>query len=161
MHSRSDVNTSSAAIYALINGEPDREVPINRLPLFVSVKDVALAHVKALEVDEAKGHRFLLCGGAFTWEQVCSDPTTLAWLRKLNDILDRLSFTLLRSVLTSRPVFLKCQSRANRRKVLRFSILRPRKKYWALKSSRNGRRFCLRLWMLWSKKRKSGNRSLW
>ncbi|GAA5861467.1 hypothetical protein JCM3774_000258 [Rhodotorula dairenensis] len=68
---RDEVNTSSAAIYALINGEPERDVPWNRLPLFVHVKDIARAHVKALEVeDEAKvkGQRFLIYGGAFTWE---------------------------------------------------------------------------------------------
>jgi hypothetical protein len=33
--SREEVNTSSAAIYALINGEKGRDVPWNRLPLFV------------------------------------------------------------------------------------------------------------------------------
>lgn len=53
--SRDEVNTSSAAIYALVNGEPGRDVPWNRLPLFVHVKDIARAHVRALEVeDEAK-----------------------------------------------------------------------------------------------------------
>ncbi|BGP21484.1 hypothetical protein JCM10295v2_000359 [Rhodotorula toruloides] len=59
--SRSEINTSSGAIYALINGDAEREVPSNRLPLFAHVKDVAVAHVK--------GQRFLICGGAFTWEE--------------------------------------------------------------------------------------------
>lgn len=97
--SRDEVNTSSAAIYALINGAEGREVPWNRLPLFVHVKDIALAHVRALEVEDeekVKSQRvrvflsfasrrkqsavkeadlvllamqFLLYGGAFTWEQ--------------------------------------------------------------------------------------------
>ncbi|KWU46663.1 NAD(P)-binding protein [Rhodotorula sp. JG-1b] len=70
--SREEVNTSSAAIYALINGEKGRDVPWNRLPLFVHVKDIALAHVRALEVEDeekVKSQRFLLYGGAFTWEQ--------------------------------------------------------------------------------------------
>ncbi|GAA5980744.1 hypothetical protein JCM10908_001761 [Rhodotorula pacifica] len=74
--SREEVNTSSAAIYALIKGgEEGREAPWNRLPLFVHVKDIALAHVKALEVeDEAKvkSQRFLLYGGSFTWEDAIS-----------------------------------------------------------------------------------------
>ncbi|KAK4704117.1 hypothetical protein P7C70_g2091, partial [Phenoliferia sp. Uapishka_3] len=46
MHSKSDINTSSNAIYALISGPSEREVPGNRLPLFCNVTDVALAHVK-------------------------------------------------------------------------------------------------------------------
>ncbi|GAA5896557.1 hypothetical protein JCM5296_004176 [Sporobolomyces johnsonii] len=68
--SASEVNTSSNAIYSLINGEEGREAPWNRLPLFVATEDVALAHVRALEVEEekVKGKRFLLCGGSFTWE---------------------------------------------------------------------------------------------
>ncbi|CEQ38963.1 SPOSA6832_00436, partial [Sporobolomyces salmonicolor] len=68
--SASEVNTSSNAIYSLINGEEGREAPWNRLPLFVATEDVALAHVRALEVGEekVKGKRFLLCGGSFTWE---------------------------------------------------------------------------------------------
>ena len=68
-----DVNTSSNAIYTLI--QPDvhhGQVPWNRLPLFCSVQDVALAHVGASEADakDVKQERFLLCGGAFTWEDV-------------------------------------------------------------------------------------------
>ncbi|ORY73425.1 hypothetical protein BCR35DRAFT_333689 [Leucosporidium creatinivorum] len=70
IHGTTEVNTSSNAIYTLINGATNGEVPWNRLPLFVAVEDVALAHVRALEVDGAKvkGQRFLLCGGGFTWE---------------------------------------------------------------------------------------------
>ncbi|KAM0754517.1 NAD(P)-binding protein [Meredithblackwellia eburnea MCA 4105] len=69
IESKADVNTSSATIYALISGPADRAVPGNRLPLFVNVEDIALAHVRALEAsDEVAGQRFILCGGAFTWE---------------------------------------------------------------------------------------------
>lgn len=42
-------------------------MPVDRLPLFCSVLDVATAHVRALAVPEAGGKRFLLCGGAFNW----------------------------------------------------------------------------------------------
>ncbi|GAA6036663.1 hypothetical protein JCM8097_001284 [Rhodosporidiobolus ruineniae] len=69
--SRDEVNTSSAAIYALINGPAGREPNWNRLPLFCHVEDVALAHVRALEVedeDQVRGKRFLIYGGSFTWE---------------------------------------------------------------------------------------------
>ncbi|KAI5481793.1 NAD-dependent epimerase/dehydratase [Pseudohyphozyma bogoriensis] len=67
MDKREDINTSSAAIYALIDGPADRPVPDNRLPLFCAVTDVAKAHRLALEVPAAQG-RYILCGGAFTWE---------------------------------------------------------------------------------------------
>lgn len=67
----STMNTSTTAIYALITGSPDREIPGDRLPLFCRVDDVALAHVRALEAPSADvaGQRFLLCGGNFTWLQ--------------------------------------------------------------------------------------------
>lgn len=48
------INTSSNAIYGLIEGDKDREVPWNRLPLFCATEDVAKAHRKALEVDVEK-----------------------------------------------------------------------------------------------------------
>lgn len=71
--SRDEINTSSGAIYALIHGPEGREVPWNRLPLFVHVKDIGLAHLRVIEAeDEAKikNQRFLLYGGAFAWEDV-------------------------------------------------------------------------------------------
>ncbi|GAA5865444.1 hypothetical protein JCM8547_001246 [Rhodosporidiobolus lusitaniae] len=75
--SKNDVNTSSAAIYSLITGPEDREVPWNRLPLFVNVQDLALAHVKALEIsDDVAGQRFLLYGGSFTWEDAIAHLQT-------------------------------------------------------------------------------------
>ncbi|BGP52862.1 hypothetical protein JCM8202_003944 [Rhodotorula sphaerocarpa] len=78
--SRDEVNTSSQAIYNLINGEPGREVPWNRLPLFVNVRDIALAHVRALEVEDVnkvKSQRFLLYSGAFTWEDAVTHLATV------------------------------------------------------------------------------------
>ena len=35
---------------------------------YVHVRDVALAHVRALEVEEAGGKRFILCNQATNWE---------------------------------------------------------------------------------------------
>ncbi|POY71341.1 hypothetical protein BMF94_5653 [Rhodotorula taiwanensis] len=77
--SRDEINTSSGAIYALIHGPEGREVPWNRLPLFVHVKDIGLAHLRVIEAeDEAKikNQRFLLYGGAFTWEDAISHLAT-------------------------------------------------------------------------------------
>ncbi|GAA6025771.1 hypothetical protein JCM11491_001985 [Sporobolomyces phaffii] len=68
---RGEINTSSNAIYALLSGDEGRAVPGNRLPLFCATEDVATAHRRAIEVDveQVRGKRFLLCGGAFTWEE--------------------------------------------------------------------------------------------
>jgi len=52
--SKSEINTSSNAIYSLINGEEGRECAWNRLPLFCSTQDVAKAHRRAIEVDVEK-----------------------------------------------------------------------------------------------------------
>lgn len=51
-----DINTSSNAIYTLINShsDSDDEVPWNRLPLFCATEDVAFAHRRAIEVDVDK-----------------------------------------------------------------------------------------------------------
>ncbi|KAK4052882.1 hypothetical protein OIO90_004158 [Microbotryomycetes sp. JL221] len=71
INSKSDINTSAKAIYTLISPELHQgQVPWNRLPLFCSVQDVALAHVKASQINsnQIKNQRFLLCGGSFTWE---------------------------------------------------------------------------------------------
>ncbi|SCV68368.1 BQ2448_489 [Microbotryum intermedium] len=66
----SEVNISSGAIYALINGSTKGQVPANRLPLFCHVEDVARAHVLAIEhLPKVDQQRFLLCGGGFTWEE--------------------------------------------------------------------------------------------
>ncbi|BGP12698.1 hypothetical protein JCM10213_008836 [Rhodosporidiobolus nylandii] len=77
--SKSDINTSSGAIYGLIHGEEGREVPWNRLPLFAHVEDVAAAHVNVLEVEDeekVKGARFLIYGGTFTWEEAIEHLST-------------------------------------------------------------------------------------
>ena len=36
----------------------------------MDVRDVALAHVRALEVPEAGGQRFITAGGAYCWQDV-------------------------------------------------------------------------------------------
>lgn len=67
------LNTSSKAIYHLIDSAP--KMPEDRLPLFCHVRDVALAHVKAMEASDDLGgdqrttQRYLICGGAFYWCQ--------------------------------------------------------------------------------------------
>ena len=64
------LNASSAAIYNLIDGVKGRPVPPNIWIHNVAVEDAALAHVRALERDEANGHRFLIGGNTMLWEDV-------------------------------------------------------------------------------------------
>ncbi|KAF7975471.1 hypothetical protein HWV62_9501 [Athelia sp. TMB] len=66
------LNTSSAAIYALFSGRV-HAIPDDRLPLFCDVRDVAKAHVLALETEAADGERVPLCGGSFTWKDAVEE----------------------------------------------------------------------------------------
>lgn len=60
-----NLNTSSAAIYALLKGLD--KMPDDRLPLFCHARDVADAHVRWLSSASAPSQRYLLFGGAFNW----------------------------------------------------------------------------------------------
>jgi nucleoside-diphosphate-sugar epimerase len=63
--SLSNLNTSSKAIYNLINSA--EEMPADRLPLFCHAADVGEAHVRWLSSSTAKPQRYLLFGGAVNW----------------------------------------------------------------------------------------------
>ena len=61
------VNTSNKRIYDLIRGEMRGGFePTKPVFTFVDVRDVALAHVRAMTVPEAAGKRFYVIGGFFT-----------------------------------------------------------------------------------------------
>ena len=62
------VNTSTGNIWNLISGKT-AVLPEDRLPLFCDARDVSKAHLLALESPESIGHRFILCGGSFTWQE--------------------------------------------------------------------------------------------
>lgn len=59
---------SAGEIYALVNGS-HAEAPRTRMPVFVDVRDVAQGHLAAYET--ASPGRFLLCGGSYTYSDVC------------------------------------------------------------------------------------------
>lgn len=61
------LNTSDASIYNLFD---TKEVPDNQFPVVVSVTDVAKAHVAALRVKEAGGHRFILTGDYYSFQLI-------------------------------------------------------------------------------------------
>lgn len=64
--SLSSINTSNQRIVKLITGAGKEKCPPTGNFLWVDVRDVALAHVLAMEKDEAAGKRFLISAGNFS-----------------------------------------------------------------------------------------------
>jgi len=60
-----DLNTSNGQLWALASGKIT-EIPETRTPLWVDVRDVALAHVEAFERPEASNKRYVLSGGKYS-----------------------------------------------------------------------------------------------
>jgi nucleoside-diphosphate-sugar epimerase len=65
------LNTSSKALWDLIHKSENDEVPYTVLPVFVDVRDVAVAHLRAYERAEAGGERFLVSGSPFLNQMIC------------------------------------------------------------------------------------------
>lgn len=68
--SLSHLNTSSADIYRLMDGST-KSVPDTSFYAFVDARDLGEAHALAYEKEEAKGQRYLLASGGYTYQQVC------------------------------------------------------------------------------------------
>jgi len=62
------LNESTKEIWDIINSTTDT-VPYTGIPAFVDVRDVALAHVRAVENPKAHG-RYLLSSSSYTWQEV-------------------------------------------------------------------------------------------
>jgi nucleoside-diphosphate-sugar epimerase len=67
---RSNLNTLSADIYRLMNGS-EMEVPPMAFYAWVDVRDVAEAHARAYEREQAAGQRYFVTAGTYTYQQVC------------------------------------------------------------------------------------------
>lgn len=66
LNSLDDINTSNARIWNMIQGQCKDKLPSSLgVYLWADVRDVALAHVKAAEVPEAGGRRFLIAGDSY------------------------------------------------------------------------------------------------
>ncbi|KAF3041398.1 methylglyoxal reductase (NADPH-dependent) gre2 [Didymella heteroderae] len=78
------VNTSNAVFKDIITGKWRDEIPSNTFK-WVDVRDVALAHVRAIEVAEAGGKRFLAAAGGYS-------NVLLARIvkKKMPDLMDKL-----------------------------------------------------------------------
>ena len=59
------LNTSNENVRDLITGKFRKELPPTRVVIWVDVRDLALAHVRAIERDAAAGQRFFVTAGFF------------------------------------------------------------------------------------------------
>jgi nucleoside-diphosphate-sugar epimerase len=66
LRSLDNINTSNARILSAANGGFKDKIPPTGSFMWVDVRDVALAHVRALERPDAGGHRFLLVSSFWT-----------------------------------------------------------------------------------------------
>ncbi|KAM0229132.1 hypothetical protein ACHAPO_010162 [Fusarium lateritium] len=60
------VNTSNQLLADIISGKHKDSLPATQLPLWVDVRDVALAHVKAVQTDEAADKRIFITAGHYS-----------------------------------------------------------------------------------------------
>ena len=75
IHQMKDIgalNESNALLRkALRNSNPGHDAVGAFVGNFVDVRTVADAHVKAIQVAEAAGNRFIISAGPFSWQDVC------------------------------------------------------------------------------------------
>jgi nucleoside-diphosphate-sugar epimerase len=66
------LNESNAQIWRIVSGGKDEKVPPTGNWRWVDVRDVAAAHVAAIDPSVKGNQRFLVSGGEFSWQKVCS-----------------------------------------------------------------------------------------
>ncbi|KAI1185580.1 hypothetical protein F5B17DRAFT_407256, partial [Nemania serpens] len=72
LRSLSDINTSNGNMVALIVGRWKEQIPPTGVYLWVDVRDVAKAHVEAMERPEAGGSRFFVTTGLFCNKEIAA-----------------------------------------------------------------------------------------
>lgn len=65
------LNTSNQRVRNLITGKNKDEIPDTGTFIWVDVRDLALAHVLAIEVPEAANKRFFVTAGYFSNKEIC------------------------------------------------------------------------------------------
>lgn len=70
LNSLDGLNTSNQRVRNLITGQNKKEIPDTGTYIWVDVRDLALAHVKAIEIPEAANKRFFITAGYFTNKEV-------------------------------------------------------------------------------------------
>jgi nucleoside-diphosphate-sugar epimerase len=64
------LNESNAQVWRIVSSGKDAIVPPTVVWQWVDVRDVAAAHVAAIEPSVKGNQRFLVSGGEFTWQKV-------------------------------------------------------------------------------------------
>ena len=70
LNSLDALNTSNHRIRDFIQGKAKDRIPPTSVHLWADVRDVALAHVRAIEVPEAGGNRFFVVAGHYTNKRI-------------------------------------------------------------------------------------------
>ncbi|KAM0250773.1 hypothetical protein ACHAP5_001990 [Fusarium lateritium] len=70
-----EINVSASLVSDFLKGKHKNEIGESQISRWVDVRDSALAHVRAIEVDEAGGKRFFTFGGTFSNREVA----TILW----------------------------------------------------------------------------------
>lgn len=70
LNSLDGLNTSNQRIRDIYQGKAKDQIPETGTFLWVDVRDVALAHVKAMEVDAAANKRFFITNGQFSNKEI-------------------------------------------------------------------------------------------
>ena len=73
----SSVNTSNLLISNMVQGKMKEKLDPTGFYSWVDARDVALAHVRALEVPEAGGNRFLLMAGYHSTKRIAEIVATM------------------------------------------------------------------------------------
>lgn len=71
LNSLDALNTSNQRTRDFLQGKYKEVIPDTGVVLWIDVRDVALAHVKAIEVPEAAGLRFFATAGKFSNKHIC------------------------------------------------------------------------------------------
>ncbi|CAF1047351.1 unnamed protein product [Didymodactylos carnosus] len=69
-HSLDEINTSNAALWALVTSGKDAKIPDTRTPLWVDVRDVAYTHVAGLEAATNTNERYLIAANSWSNQKV-------------------------------------------------------------------------------------------
>jgi nucleoside-diphosphate-sugar epimerase len=64
------LNESNSMVWQIVSGGKDAKVPPTATWQWVDVRDVAAAHIAAIEPSVKGNQRFLLSAGEFTWQKV-------------------------------------------------------------------------------------------
>lgn len=70
LNSLDAINTSNQRVRDLVQGKYKDDLPASGVYLWIDVRDLADAHVLAIELEEAQGHRYFVTAGYFSNKQI-------------------------------------------------------------------------------------------